>query len=57
MDWQGVTIGEALRRSAVRWPGSEFLVGDGERIVYTDFDARVDRLASGLLQLGLGRGD
>ncbi|MEC9152901.1 MAG: AMP-binding protein [Pseudomonadota bacterium] len=56
-DWQGVTIGEALRRSAVRWPDSEFVVGEGERISYLDVDVRVDRLASGLLQLGVGRGD
>ena len=56
-DWRDLTIGEALRCSAARWPGSEFVIGEGERIVYSDVNARVDRLASGLLQLGVGHGD
>jgi len=56
-DWNGVTIGQALQRSAERWPDSEFVIGEGERIAYAEFDARVDRLASGLLQLGVGPGD
>lgn len=57
VDWQGITIGSALRRSAERWPDSEFVIGEGERLGYADVDARVDRLASGLLQLGVGPGD
>lgn len=57
VDWHGVTIGEALRRSAERWPDSEFVIGEGERVTYREFDARVDRLASGLLRLGVGLGD
>lgn len=57
VDWQGVTIGAALRRSAERWPDSDFLIGEGERLAYADVDARVGRLASGLLQLGIGPGD
>ena len=57
VDWQGMTIGDALRRSAMRWPDSEFVVGEGDRVSYAEFDARVDRLASGLLQLGVGRVD
>jgi fatty-acyl-CoA synthase len=57
VDWNGVTIGEALRRSVQQWPENEFVIGDGERITYADLDARVDRLASGLLQLGVNPGD
>jgi len=57
MDWHGVTIGQALRRSARTWPDNEFVVGMGARITYADFDAQVDRLALGLLDLGIGRGD
>ncbi len=56
-NWQGGTIGQALRRSADLWPNSEFVIGDGERVTYADFDARVDRLASGLLELGVTPGD
>lgn len=57
VDWDGVTIGQALRRSAERWPDSDFVIGEGERITYAEFDTRVDRLASGLLQRGVGPGD
>ena len=57
MDWSGMKIGEALRRSAELWPDSEIVVGMGERITYAEFDARVDRLATGLQQLGIERGD
>ena len=57
MEWSGIKIGEALRRSAELWPDSEFVVGMGERITYAEFDARVDRLATGLKQLGIERGD
>ncbi len=57
VDWEGGKVGPALRRSAERWPDSEFVVGDGERVLYRDFDARVDRLASGLQKLGVGAGD
>ena len=57
VNWERVTIGDAVRRSAERWPDSTFVIGDGERVSYTEFDERVDRLASGLLQLGVGHGD
>lgn len=57
MDWRGVTIGQALRRSAKLWPEREFVVGMGERLTYSQFDAKVDRLAAGLLRLGVRRGD
>jgi fatty-acyl-CoA synthase len=57
MDWHGVTIGQALRRSAQMWPDNDFVIGMGARIPYGDFDAQVDRLALGLLDLGVVRGD
>lgn len=57
MDWRGVTIGQALRRSATLWSEREFVVGMGERLTYSQFDAKVDRLAAGLLRLGVRRGD
>ena len=57
MDWTGVTIGQALRRSAEIWPDDDFVVGMGQRITYRDFDAQVDSMAKGLLGLGVGRGD
>jgi fatty-acyl-CoA synthase len=57
MDWRGVTIGKALRRSAKLWPEREFVIGRDERLTFAEADARVDRLATGLLRLGVKRGD
>ena len=53
----GVTLGEALRRSAARHGERPFLLGMGEPVTFAAFDDRVDRLADGLLALGVGRGD
>ena len=50
MDWDGVTVGQALRRSARLWPETEFVVGMGERLDYAGFDAKLDKLAAGLLR-------
>ncbi|MFG1352248.1 AMP-binding protein [Xanthobacter autotrophicus] len=57
MDWRGITIGQALRATARRVPGRTAVVGMGERISFARLDAEVDRLAAGLLSLGVRRGD
>ncbi|MBO89910.1 MAG: hypothetical protein CMP14_10345 [Rickettsiales bacterium] len=57
MDWRDKKIGEALRWSAEQWPNRAFVVGKEERVTYSEFDQRVDRLATGLLGLGVTRGD
>ena len=57
MDWTDKKIGEALRRSAEQWPDHDFVVGTDERVTYREFDERVDRLSTGLLGLGVIRGD
>ena len=57
MEWTGTKIGEALQYSADKWPESYFVVGMGERITYAEFNRRVDRLATGLMGLGIVRGD
>lgn len=55
----GLTIGQALRQTAKRFPLSEALVFPQfqTRLTYTQFDAEVDRVARGLLALGLRPGD
>ncbi|MAW54570.1 MAG: hypothetical protein CMM69_03785 [Rhodospirillaceae bacterium] len=57
MEWTGMKIGEALQYSADKWPESNFVVGMGKRITYAEFNRRVDRLATGLMGLGIVRGD
>lgn len=57
MQWDTMTVGQALRRSAQLWPDQEFVIDGERRITYAAFDADVDRLACGLWRLGVGRGD
>ena len=49
------TIGEALLRAAKKWPKQEALVSVHQNIrwTYEQFSFHVDRLAAGLLALGL----
>ncbi|QWF15408.1 AMP-binding protein [Lysobacter capsici] len=53
------TIGAMLARIAASWPEREALVvpPQGVRLNWREFDAAVDRLAAGLLKLGLAPGD
>ena len=55
----GETIGENLRRSAVRWAGHEALVdlGQGVRYTYEALDAAVDDVARSLIAAGMVKGD
>jgi len=53
------TIGERLLKTAARFPDREALVVRHQDVRWTwrDYVERIDRLAVGLLALGLGRGD
>jgi fatty-acyl-CoA synthase len=53
------TIGGRLRRVAAEHPDREALVScaQGVRLTYAELDAAVDRLATGLLERGIGKGD
>ena len=53
------TIGESLRRAALRFPDREALIVRHQdvRLTYAELDARVDRLACGLIAAGLQVGD
>ncbi len=53
------TIGEALRLAASRWPEGLALASrhQGLRYTWAELDAAVDRIAAGLLRLGVGAGD
>jgi fatty-acyl-CoA synthase len=55
----GETIGDNLRSTARRVPARDALVSceQGLRWTYAEFDAAVDRLASGLLARGVAKGD
>jgi len=53
------TIGAVLDKAIARWPETEALVSveQGIRWTYAELGRRVDRLAAGLLALGLAPGD
>ena len=55
----GETIGAVLRRTVLEHGDREALVDvpSGRRWTYAELDADVDRVACGLLALGLGKGD
>lgn len=55
----GDTIGANLDRTAARFPDREALVecATGRRWTYREFVAEVDKLAIGLLEAGIGKGD
>jgi fatty-acyl-CoA synthase len=51
------TIGDAFHRAAARCGDQPALVYEGRRWSYRDLDVAADRVARGLLELGLARGD
>jgi fatty-acyl-CoA synthase len=53
------TIGQFLRDTALRFPDRPAVVfrDQGARWTWKEFDERVDRLAAGLLSLGIAKGD
>jgi fatty-acyl-CoA synthase len=55
----GETIGANLRKTAAEHSGREALVSaqQGVRLTYAELDAAVDGLATGLMGLGVARGD
>ncbi|WP_313802717.1 AMP-binding protein [Sphingobium sp.] len=53
------TVGQALRAASATWPNHEALVMRHQNVRWTwsELSERVDRLATGLMSLGLSRGD
>jgi fatty-acyl-CoA synthase len=54
---EGMTLGQALRRSAAKWPGEQFFKTTDTAVTFMQFDGLVDCLAQSLLGLGLTRHD
>ena len=51
------TIGSLLRESAKRYPDIPFFISDDRTVTFAAFNGEVDRMAAGLLKLGVGRGN
>jgi 2,3-dihydroxybenzoate-AMP ligase len=55
--WLGLTMADILDRAADVFPEKEALVDDRVRLTFSELRARVDRLAVGLMHLGIAKGD
>jgi 2,3-dihydroxybenzoate-AMP ligase/mycobactin salicyl-AMP ligase len=55
--WLGFTMGDILDRTTDVFPNKEALVDDRVRLTYSELRKRVDRLALGLMNLGIEKAD
>ncbi|MBI4296386.1 MAG: AMP-binding protein [Chloroflexi bacterium] len=55
--WQNITLGDVLDRAAELYPDKVALVDDRSRLTYAELRGKVDRLARGLMKLGISQGD
>ncbi|MBJ8340702.1 AMP-binding protein [Antrihabitans sp. YC3-6] len=55
--WQGRTLGAVLRDAAAQWPTSTAIKSDDGDLTYREVDEAADRMASGLIALGIEPGD
>ena len=55
--WLGFTMGDIIDRTADVFPHKEALVDDKVRLTFSELRQRVDRLAVGLMDLGIVKGD
>lgn len=50
-------VNDFLQNNAERFPGKVALVCDGRRLTYAEIEEQANRVANGLLALGVRRGD
>ncbi len=55
--WLGITLGDMLDKASDLDPNKEALVDDRNRLTYSQLREKVDRLAIGLIKLGIKKGD
>ncbi len=55
--WLGITLGDMVDKAADLYPRKEALMDDRVRLTYAELREKVDKLAIGLIHLGLEKGD
>jgi long-chain acyl-CoA synthetase len=57
IDYETITLSQALARTAKDYPDNVALILMGKRITYRQLDEYVNRFANALAELGIGKGD
>ncbi|TXT59696.1 MAG: Acyl-CoA synthetase (AMP-forming)/AMP-acid ligase II [Promethearchaeota archaeon] len=57
IDYDEIPLGEVLRRTVKTYPDSQAIFFEGWRCTYKELDEMVDKFATGLSKLGIGKGD
>ena len=57
IDYEEITLGEILRRTAKTYPDSEVVYFEGFRMAYRELDSLVDQFATALSKMGIKKGD
>ena len=57
IDYDEIPLGEVLKRTAKTYPHSQAIFFEGWRCTYRELDEMVDKFATGLSKLGIGKGD
>src|SRR4030042_4338611 len=55
--WLGITLGDMLDKASDLYPNKEALVDDRGRLTYSQLREKTNRLAIGLIKLGINKGD
>lgn len=57
IDYDKVPLAELLRKTAIKYPESQAIYFEGFRMTYKELDYLVDQFATGLIKLGIKKGD
>lgn len=57
IDYQNISLGEYFRSTAKKYPNSNAIYFEGFRMTYKELDDACDRFATGLIKLGVNKGD
>jgi long-chain acyl-CoA synthetase len=57
VEYEEIPLGELLERTANNYPDSQAISFEGYKMSYLELDTLVDQFATGLSQLGIGKGD
>ena len=56
-DYDVISLGDMLRKSAEKYPESEAIYFEGFRMTYQELDILVDQFATALSKMGINKGD